>query len=55
MLGAERLVYARIGQEDVVVRTDVASDVPEIGGALELIAEHHQVHWFDENTGLRQK
>ena len=55
MLGAERLVYARIGQEDVVVRTDVASDVPEIGGALELIAEHHQVHWFDKKTGLRQK
>jgi len=55
MLGAERLVYARIGQEDVVVRTDVASDVPEIGGALELIAEHHHVHWFDKKTGLRQK
>jgi sn-glycerol 3-phosphate transport system ATP-binding protein len=55
MLGAERLVYARIGQEDVVVRTDVASDVPEIGGALELIAEYHQVHWFDKKTGLRQK
>jgi len=55
MLGAERLVYARIGQEDVVVRTDVASDVPEIGGAVKLIAEHHQVHWFDKKTGLRQK
>ena len=55
MLGAERLVYARIGQEDVVVRTDVASDVPEIGGALELIAEHQHVHWFDKKTGLRQK
>jgi sn-glycerol 3-phosphate transport system ATP-binding protein len=55
MLGAERLVYARIGQEDVVVRTDVASDVPELGGALELIAEHHQVHGFDKKTGLRQK
>jgi sn-glycerol 3-phosphate transport system ATP-binding protein len=55
MLGAERLVYARIGKEDIVVRTDVASDVPEIGGALELIAEHHHVHWFDKKTGLRQK
>ena len=55
MLGAERLAYARIGQEDVVVRTDVASDVPEIGGAVKLIAEHHQVHWFDKKTGLRQK
>jgi len=55
MLGAERLVYARIGQEDIVVRTDVASDAPEIGGALVLIAEHHHVHWFDKKTGLRQK
>ena len=55
MLGAERLVYASIGQEEVVVRTDVASDVPAIGGTLELIANHHQLHWFDKKTGLRQK
>jgi sn-glycerol 3-phosphate transport system ATP-binding protein len=54
MLGAERLVYARIGQEDVVLRTDVTSDAPEIGGNLELIAYQHQVHWFDKKTGLRQ-
>jgi sn-glycerol 3-phosphate transport system ATP-binding protein len=32
MLGAERLVYARIGQEEIVVRTDVAAAVPAIGG-----------------------
>ncbi len=55
MLGAERLVYARIGQEDIVVRTDVTADIPLIGGAVKLIAEHHQVHWFDKKTGLRQK
>jgi len=54
MLGAERLVYARIGQEDVVLRTDVTSNAPEIGGTLELIAYQHQVHWFDKKTGLRQ-
>ena len=55
MLGAERLVYARIGQEEIVVRTDVAAEVPAIGGTLELIASHHQLHWFDKKTGLRQK
>ena len=55
MLGAERLVYARIGQEEIVVRTDVAAEVPVIGGTLELIANHHQLHWFDKKTGLRQK
>ena len=55
MLGAERLVYARIGQEDIVVRTDVTADIPLIGGAVKLFAEHHQVHWFDKKTGLRQK
>lgn len=55
MLGAERLVYARIGHEEVVVRTDVASEIPAIGGTLELIANHHQLHWFDKKTGLRQK
>jgi sn-glycerol 3-phosphate transport system ATP-binding protein len=54
MLGAERLVYARIGQENIVLRTDVTSDVPEIGGTLELIAHQHQVHWFDKKTGLRR-
>ena len=55
MLGAERLVYARIGQEDIVVRTDVTADIPSIGGAVKLIAERHQLHWFDKKTGLRQK
>ena len=55
MLGAERLVYARIGQEEIVVRTDVAAEVPAIGRTLELIANHHQLHWFDKTTGLRQK
>ena len=55
MLGAERLVYARIGNEEVVVRTDVVMDPPAIGDALELLAEHHHVHWFDKKTGLRQQ
>jgi sn-glycerol 3-phosphate transport system ATP-binding protein len=55
MLGAERLVYARIGNEDVVVRTDVAIDPPAIGDVLELLAELHHVHWFDKKTGLRQQ
>lgn len=55
MLGAERLVYARIGQEEVVLRTDVASEVPAIGDSLELIANHHHLHWFDKKTGLRLK
>ena len=55
MLGAERLVYARIGNEEVVVRTDVAMDPPAIGDVLELLAEHHHVHWFDKKTGLRQQ
>jgi sn-glycerol 3-phosphate transport system ATP-binding protein len=54
MLGSERLVYARIGQENIVLRTDVTSDAPEIGGTLELIAHQHQVHWFDKKTGLRR-
>ena len=55
MLGAERLVYARIGQEEIVVRTDVAAEAPAIGGTLELVANHHQLHWFDKKSGLRQK
>ena len=55
MLGAERLVYASIGNEDVVVRTDVAAQSPAIGEVLELIAEHQYVHWFDKRTGLRQQ
>jgi sn-glycerol 3-phosphate transport system ATP-binding protein len=53
MLGAERLVYARIGQEEIVVRTDVASEVPAIGGTLELIAQHQHLHWFDKKSGIR--
>jgi sn-glycerol 3-phosphate transport system ATP-binding protein len=55
MLGAERLVYARIGNEDVVVRTDVVAHSPAIGDVLELIAEPQYVHWFNKKTGLRQQ
>lgn len=53
MLGAERLVYARIGQEQVVVRTDESIAPPKIGEVVHLTPRHDRLHWFDASTGKR--
>ena len=53
MLGAERLVYARIGKEQVVVRTDESIAPPKIGEVVHLTPRHDRLHWFDASTGKR--
>ena len=53
MLGAERLVHARLGPQSIIVRTD-AGLVPAVPGqSLHVQAAPGQVHWFDPQTRLR--
>ena len=54
LLGAERLVYARVGQEDVVVRISAAAVAPSVGDSVGLLAPKDQLHWFDKHTGMRR-
>jgi sn-glycerol 3-phosphate transport system ATP-binding protein len=53
MLGAERLIYGRIGDAPFTVRIDATARAPAVGTTvgLEMPAEH--LHWFDSGSGAR--
>ena len=57
MLGAERLVYGRwthgTGKEMVIVRTEEADAVPEIGTTIHVTPRPDRLHSFDAKTGKR--
>ena len=54
MLGAERLLYCRLGDEFLIVRTDESlSLAPEIGQTLQVTPRPDRLHWFDTATGQR--
>ena len=53
MLGAERLLYCRLGDEQLVVRTEEATAAPVLGQTIGLLPRADRVHHFDASTGLR--
>ena len=53
LLGAERLIHARLGDERLTVRVEESVPVPGVGGALELSPRPDRLHHFDAATGLR--
>ncbi|MFC6284784.1 MULTISPECIES: sn-glycerol-3-phosphate import ATP-binding protein UgpC [Polaromonas] len=54
MPGAERLVYCRLKDESLIVRTDESlSSAPEIGSIIHVTPRVDRLHWFDAETGLR--
>jgi len=53
MLGAERLVYARIGDEHLVMRIEEGQPVPAIGAPARIAARPEKLHWFDAGSGKR--
>ena len=53
MLGAERLLYSRMGNEQLVVRTDEASVAPALGQTISLIPRAYRLHHFNAATGTR--
>ena len=53
MLGAERLVYCRFGDEFLIVRTDETQTVPEIGTTIHVAPRVDRLHWFDAESGKR--
>ncbi len=53
MLGAERLVYCRFGDEFLIVRTDETQATPEIGATIQVAPRADRLHWFDAATGKR--
>jgi sn-glycerol 3-phosphate transport system ATP-binding protein len=53
MLGAERLIYARIGDEQLVMRADEGVAVPDVGSSVRMAARQDRLHWFDAGSGKR--
>ena len=53
LLGAERLIYARVGDESLIVRVDESVAAPAAGSALQLRPREDRLHWFDEASGKR--
>lgn len=53
MLGAERLVYVRVGDERLIVRVDESTPAPAVGAQISVLARPDRLHWFDAQTGAR--
>ena len=53
LLGAERLVYGRIGDEQIIMRTDAADHPPTAGDTVHISAPQDSLHWFDAGSGKR--
>ena len=54
LLGAERLVYTRLGEEQVILRLSEDVPPPTTGGLIHAQPRPDRLHWFDEETGLRR-
>jgi sn-glycerol 3-phosphate transport system ATP-binding protein len=53
MLGAERLIYGRLGNELFTLRMDATRVPPRVGDTVMLDAPEQQLHWFDATTQRR--
>jgi sn-glycerol 3-phosphate transport system ATP-binding protein len=53
LLGAERLVYALLNDERVIIRVDEHQPSPTIGSTIYAIPRADKVHHFDVSTGKR--
>ncbi len=53
MLGAERLVYGRFGEEALIVRTDESDACPTLGSTIFVTPRPERLHWFDAATTKR--
>jgi sn-glycerol 3-phosphate transport system ATP-binding protein len=53
MLGAERLVYGKLGEASFTVRMDATLPVPALGSTLILAVGAEHLHWFDPASQAR--
>ena len=54
LLGAERLLHLRLGQEDLILRMPAEELAPSMGDTLRIRPLADMIHTFDANTGLRR-
>ncbi|TFZ03898.1 sn-glycerol-3-phosphate import ATP-binding protein UgpC [Ramlibacter humi] len=53
LLGAERLVYGRLGNEQLVVRIEENAPAPKAGDTVQVKPREDRLHWFDSGSGKR--
>jgi sn-glycerol 3-phosphate transport system ATP-binding protein len=53
LLGAERLIHARLGDELLTIRIDETTSAPAVGGKVHAQPRPDRLHWFDAGTGRR--
>ncbi|MGO4393036.1 sn-glycerol-3-phosphate ABC transporter ATP-binding protein UgpC [Variovorax sp. M-6] len=53
LLGAERLIYGRIGEEQLIMRVDEGHTPPVAGDTVKIAARQDKLHWFDAGSGKR--
>jgi sn-glycerol 3-phosphate transport system ATP-binding protein len=53
LLGAERLVHARLGDEQLIIRTHEDQGAPTIGSPIHAKPREDRMHWFNAETGQR--
>jgi sn-glycerol 3-phosphate transport system ATP-binding protein len=53
LLGAERLVHARLGAESLTLRLDASLPAPSTGESFFITPRTDKLHWFDAQTGQR--
>ena len=53
LLGAERLLYCRLGQDTLIVRIQEDEAVPAIGATIRATPRADKIHHFDAETGKR--
>jgi sn-glycerol 3-phosphate transport system ATP-binding protein len=53
LLGAERLVHARLGDEKLIIRTHEDQGAPAVGSTIHALPREERLHWFDAATGQR--
>ena len=53
LLGAERLVHGRIGDEAVTVRIEEGLPSPKADQTIHVRPRESRIHWFDTSTGKR--
>lgn len=53
LLGAERLVHCRLGDEAVIIRTHEDEGAPAVGSTIHARPREDRLHWFDAASGQR--
>ncbi|HEX2545883.1 MAG TPA: sn-glycerol-3-phosphate ABC transporter ATP-binding protein UgpC [Ramlibacter sp.] len=53
LLGAERLIYGRLNDEQVIVRVEEGGPSPQPDSTVHVRPRDERLHWFDAGTGKR--